>query len=156
MIKVFKGNWRGLNKKDRGFGIILDLGFREIIHHFKGAKLHVFLALCLHADEDGLCTSSYDTLSRETGYSHDAIALALSALCQLRIEENPVLARWQGQNERGQFESNRYLIFPTHEELASIENLAAQSHTEKSYMEKPYMESLTISQTIFAYKPEEK
>lgn len=124
MIKVFRGNWRGIGKKENQFGMIFDFQFREIIHQFSGAKLHIFMAIALHSNENGYSWPSYDTLERHTGYTRATIAGAIEELCTLSIDGERVLERYRERDETGKFTgSNRYLIFPTPEELTNIQSL---------------------------------
>ncbi|MGC8946011.1 MAG: helix-turn-helix domain-containing protein [Anaerolineae bacterium] len=121
MITIFNGRRRGLGEipTSRVYAKI-DIMFREYLHFFKGAKLAVLLAIALHADEDGWAWPSYETLQRETGYSENTIIHALAELCRLKIQGQRVLLRYQPTN-RGQFASNRYLIFPSPEEVDRYE-----------------------------------
>lgn len=124
MIKVFRGNWRGIGKKEKQFGLIFDFQFREIIHQFNGARLHVFMAIALHSNEEGFSWPSYDTLERETGYTRATIATALNELHNLTIDGHRVLEWYRERDSTGKFTgSNRYLVFPTQEELDNIQSL---------------------------------
>ncbi|MGC8946352.1 MAG: helix-turn-helix domain-containing protein [Anaerolineae bacterium] len=123
MITIFNGRSRGLGKRPASQVYAkIDITFREHLHLFKGAKLAVLLAISLHADEDGWAWPSYRTLSRETGYSQDKIRDALSELCRMTIDGHRVLLRYQPQQTGGQFASNRYLLFPTPEEVEQYEH----------------------------------
>lgn len=122
MIKIFNGKMRGPGANGRQLGAIIDFTFREYIHYFKGANLHIFMAICLHSDEEGYCFPSYDTLERETGYGRATIAKAIKDLCDLKIDGFYVLAKWRKRDEKGRFTgSNRYRIFPSPEELQELE-----------------------------------
>lgn len=135
MIKVFNGSWRGLGESEDRFGLILDFQFRDIIHHFKGAKLHVLLALCLHSDDNGFCYPSYDTLERETGYSRGTISSAIQELCEMEVDGHRVLMKWRERDEEGHFQgSNRYRVFPTEQEIGALNNPEFNNRT----VEKPY------------------
>ena len=81
----------------------------------------VFLAIALHADQNGWAYPSRATLARETGYNPDTITSALAALCQTTINGHRLLLKYQPQAVMGQFSSNHYLIFPTDEEIAQFE-----------------------------------
>jgi hypothetical protein len=100
----------------------IDASFREYLYILKGAKLAVFLAIALHSNEDGWSWPSYETLSRETGYSLDKIRDALAELCSLEINGQRILLRYQPQQSGGKFATNRYLLFPTQEEVEQFEN----------------------------------
>lgn len=118
MIKVLNGQWRGLGNNGRQIGINLDFEFRNIIHHFKGAQLHVFLAIILHTDQDGFCYPSYDLLQKETGYGREAVSSAVKALCAKEINGERVLIKWRIRSESGEFVGgNKYRVFPTSEEI---------------------------------------
>jgi hypothetical protein len=128
MITFFNGRRRGLgeNPSPQVYAQI-DASFREYLHILKGAKLAVFLAIALHSNEDGWSWPSYETLSRETGYDLHTIRTALTELCSLEINGQRLLLRYQPAGERGRFESNRYLLFPTPEEVRQYER-AGISH----------------------------
>lgn len=117
MIRIFNGKSRGLGGASDAIGMILDFGFREHIHEFPGAMLHVFLNLALHCDDKGFCFPSYTTIQRETGLTRSTISSTLDKLCELRIENCRVLIRYSEDGKP----SNRYIIFPTAEEISRIE-----------------------------------
>jgi len=99
----------------------VDVDLRDHLHLLKGAKLSVLLAIALHSNEDGWAWPSYDTLMRETGYSEATLKKALDELCKLEIDGRRVLLRYQPQGDGGKFRSNRYLLFPSPEEIAEFE-----------------------------------
>lgn len=119
MIKVYNGKQRGLGEEPKSGGWLqLGFEFRDMLHHFKSAKLAVFMAIVLHSDEEGVSFPSYDTLCRETGYGRDTIARALDELCETTIEDSHILIRWRKRDDKGKFTgSNHYLIFPSKDEL---------------------------------------
>jgi hypothetical protein len=120
MIKVFSGEWRGLGTKESRLGMIIDFDFRTILHHFHGAKLHVFMCIALHSDENGRSWPGYELIEKETGYNRSSIADALRELCRLEIDGHRVLMRYREKDEKGCFTgSNRYQIFPTAEEVVA-------------------------------------
>jgi hypothetical protein len=128
MITFFNGRRRGLGEDPSPQVYAqVDTSFRDYLHLFKGAKLAIFLAIALHANEDGWSWPSYEALSRETGYSMDKIRDALAELCSLRINGHRILLRYQPQQPGGEFATNRYLLFPTPEEIEQFEN-AGISH----------------------------
>jgi len=57
-----------------------DFNFRECLSVFKGASLHVLMALVLHQNERGRCWPSNDLLMRETGKGSGSITEALKHL----------------------------------------------------------------------------
>lgn len=123
-MSIFKGKARGLGEEARE-SIYMKVGvdLRAHLHHFKGARLAVFMAIALHADENGESYPSYETLERETGYGSDTIATAQEALCQLEIEGHRVLVKRRVRDSEGRFVGgNHYLIFPTSEEIQMWEN----------------------------------
>ncbi|MBN1667289.1 MAG: DnaD domain protein [Anaerolineales bacterium] len=145
MIKVFQGKWRGIGAQDQGFGMILDFRFRKYLHYFKGARLGVFLAICLHADEDGLAFPDYDLIQKETGYSRQAVATAISDLCQVEIDGQRVLTRWQDRRDGGKFMHNKYRIFPTADELAELAKLTESSFTVSEKVDSVTESTFTVS-----------
>lgn len=131
MIQIFKGKWRGPAGKGDGAYMKIEFGFRQILHQLKGARLHVFMAIMLHADEDGVCYPSYNVLEKETGYGRSTIAQAIKDLCSLSIDGTPILHKWRARNSQGQFEgSNCYIIFPTEAEMRAHE--ASSPDTQSS------------------------
>jgi hypothetical protein len=122
MITFFNGRRRGLgeNPSPQVYAQI-DASFRNYLHHLKGARLAVFLAIALHANEEGWSWPSYRLLSQETGYDLHTVRIALADLCSLEINGQRLLLRYQPAGEKGRFESNRYLIFPTPEEVRQYE-----------------------------------
>lgn len=123
MISIFNGRKRTLGGGDSEVYAQVGVDFRDFLYLFKGARLGVFLAIALHADENGLAWPSYATLRRETGYTRETVANALSDLCALEIGGHRILTRWQPIGEGGKFQSNRYLIFPSPDELATVSDL---------------------------------
>jgi hypothetical protein len=94
---------------------------RRYLHCFKGAKLAVFLCIALHIDEGGWAEPDVDLIKQETGYNKDTICTALSELCDLKIKGERVLLRDRGRGKKGRFGSNRYLIFPSADEVQTYE-----------------------------------
>lgn len=158
MITIFNGRKRTLGGGTEEVWAQVDVGFRDRLQLFKGARLGVFLAISLHANEEGWAWPSYDLLAKETGYNRNTVSEALAELCKLEIEGQRVLLRYQPQAEQGgQFASNRYLIFPSPADVAKHEG-AGVSHlgadarrvtetgtdlpcTENPYTGKPYTEN---------------
>ncbi len=122
MITIFNGKKRALGQGGtHSVFVQVDVDLRDHLHLLKGARLAVLLAIALHADEDGWAWPSYETLKRETGYGEGTIKKALADLCALEIDGQRVLLRYQPTGEGGKFESNRYLIFPSAEEVQRYE-----------------------------------
>ena len=121
MISFFNGRTRSLGGETSEVFAKVDVAFRGYLHLLKGAHLGVFLAIALHGNEDGWAWPSYATLARETGYGEDTIRRALAYLCKLKIGGHRVLLRYQPKTNDGTFQSNRYLLFPSPEEVAQYE-----------------------------------
>lgn len=147
MIKVFNGDWRGLDGAGKHISINIDVEFRDIIRHFHGSMLHVFLAVILHSNPDGASWPSYDLLEQETGYGRDTIAAALKKLCALRLNGRRVLLRYRAHNEDGQFiDGNQYLIFPTEEEIQKFTTVGKNPTLDKTNSGKSELEENTSPQ----------
>jgi len=122
MITFFNGRRRGLEESPASQVYAqIDASFRNYLHYLKGARLAVFLAIALHANEEGWSWPSYRLLSQETGYDLHTVRMALADLCSLEINGQRLMLRYQPAGEKGRFESNRYLIFPTPEEVKQYE-----------------------------------
>lgn len=123
MISIFNGRKRALGGETPSVFAQVGVDFREHLHKFKGARLGIFLAISLHADENGWAYPSYGLLNRETGYGKDTIARALADLCKMTVNGQRVLLRFQPyDSEAKRWMSNRYLIFPSAEEIARYES----------------------------------
>lgn len=124
MFNIFNGKTRGLGASPSDSVYMkVEVDFRHLLHHFKGASLAVFIAIALHADEKGESFPGYDLLEKETGYGSDTIAAALKKLCDLTIDGHRVLVKRRVRNQRGQYDgNNHYLIFPSPEEVQIWEN----------------------------------
>lgn len=118
-VSIFHGRARGLGEDpQKSIYMQVGVGLRKHLHHFKGAQLSVFMAICLHANEAGEAFPSYEVLEKETGYGSDTIAKALDKLCQLEIEGDRVLVRRRERDDKGKYiGGNHYLIFPTAQEV---------------------------------------
>ena len=121
MISIFNGRRRSLGGEQPSVYAQIGIQFREHLHEFKGARLAVFLAIALHADENGWAYPSQKTLERETGYHRNTIQTALRELCEMTINGHRVLLRYQPRSEGDKFDSNRYLIFPSAEEVEKFD-----------------------------------
>ena len=153
-ISIFNGKERrlGANAKDDIY-LKIDAAMRGHLHHFKGAKLGVFMAIALHTNADGWAFPSRELLSKETGYTINTVSETIGELCQLEIEGHRVLLSRQ-KTEKGVFKSNQYLIFPTAADITlyepggqdqptsetTIEPQHTFPYTEKPYTVKPYTE----------------
>jgi hypothetical protein len=117
-FRIFNGRSRGLGQ-DAKMSIYMQMsvGFRDYLHHFKGARLAAFIAIALHSNEEGWAEISLALLSEETGYNIDTLSLSISKLCEQDIDGHRVLLVNQPRDAAGHLLNNRYLIFPTPEEI---------------------------------------
>ncbi|MFZ5886713.1 MAG: hypothetical protein ACOYYF_04525 [Chloroflexota bacterium] len=126
MFKIFSGNWRGVGADNGQSTLFMQIGFefRDYLHHFKGAPLAVFMAIVLHSDKDGFAMPSYDLLEQETGLARETISRAIDHLCGLEIDGQRVLLRYRLMDAKTKrfIGGNRYIIFPTEEQLARYGN----------------------------------
>jgi hypothetical protein len=118
LFKIFNGASRGLGENGKSRDIYAQIGveFRDYLKHFKGAKFGVFMCLLLHSDEDGWSFPGIDLIARETSYTTSEIKETITELCNLLIAGQRVLFAMQVK-ERGRFKHNKYLVFPTAEEI---------------------------------------
>jgi hypothetical protein len=124
MFKVFSGSWRGIGAETSPEVLFMQIGFgfRQHLHHFKSASLSVFLCIVLHANPQGESFPSYEQIQTETGLSPDTIGRALKHLKKLTIEGQRVLLTFRLRDEKNRFiGGNRYIVFPTAEQLAEHE-----------------------------------
>lgn len=126
MISIFNGKSRGIGQGERQEVYVqVSVTLRAHLHLFKGAKLSIFLAIALHCDKEGWSSPSVKTLRAETGYNTHTIADALTDLCSLAINDQRVLLAVQERKNGGAFTQNRYLIFPSSEEIAKYADSSA-------------------------------
>lgn len=119
MIQIFNGRSRGLGQDAQHIVYLqVSVQMRQHLHHFKGARLGVFLAIALHSNADGWAWPSMAVLRAETGYNVQTIAQALRDLCALTIDGQHVLLAVQDRAARGTFATNRYLLFPSDADVA--------------------------------------
>ena len=119
MIQIFNGRTRGLGQDaQHAIYVQVSVALRQHLHHFKGARLGVFLAIALHSNADGWAWPSMAALKAETGYNVQTIAQALRDLCALTIDGQHVLLAVQDRAARGTFATNRYLLFPSDADVA--------------------------------------
>ena len=153
MISIFNGRERTLGGCTTEIYAQVSVDFRQYLHYLKGAKLSVFLAISLHTDADGWAWPSRALLARETGYNVRTISAILTELCQLTINGQRLLLRYQPTTGDRQFSSNHYLIFPSLEECARYESTQfslvntrspceGNPRAEKPHAEKPRAENL--------------
>ncbi len=122
MISIFNGRERKLGGSKTEIFAQVNVDFRQHLHILKGARLGVFLAIALHANQHGWAWPSRNLLAHETGYNTNTISRALSNLCRITINGQRLLLRHQTQRGDGTFESNQYLIFPSPQEVLQFEN----------------------------------
>jgi hypothetical protein len=123
MITIFNGRQRTLGESSTAIYAQVNVEMREHLHILKGAKLAVFLALALHANEHGWCWPSRDRIARETGYNKDTVSAAIADLCTITINDERILLRYQPKDgNNGTFDTVHYLIFPTAHDVAQFEN----------------------------------
>src|SRR5215210_1871929 len=119
MIQIFNGRTRGLGQDaQHAIYVQVSVALRQHLHHFKGARLGVFLAIALHSNADGWAWPSMAVLKAETGYNVQTISQALSDLCALTIDGERVLLAVQDRAASGTFATNRYMLFPSDEDVA--------------------------------------
>jgi hypothetical protein len=124
MFKVFSGSWRGIGAGNSPEVLFMQIGFefRQHLHHFKGAALGVFMCIVLHANQQGESFPSYEQIEAETGSSTDTIGRSLEHLNNLVINGQRVLLRYRIRDGKNRFVGgNRYIVFPTQEQLAQYE-----------------------------------
>ncbi len=140
MFKVFSGSWRGIGTNANPEVLFMQIGFqfRQHLHHFKGASLGVFMCIVLHANAHGESFPSYEQIQAETGLTPDTIGRALKHLKILTIEGQRVLLTYRLRDEKNRFiGGNRYIVFPTAEQLAQHEG-APRAEENQAEQEKPY------------------
>lgn len=135
---IFNGISRGIgNKPTKEVYLKVGVDFRNYLHHFKGAKLAIFMAICLHMDEHGRSFPSYDTLMELTGLNRSTVAKAIKELQTTLIDGQPVLGVSRERDKLGRLKgNNHYCLFPTDEEAQSLENPTL----EKPNYRKPILE----------------
>lgn len=144
MFKVFSGSWRGIGAGGSPEVLFMQIGFefRQHLHYFKGASLGVFLCIVLHANPQGESFPSYEQIRAETGINPDTIGRALEHLNKLVIDEQRVLLRYRIRDEKNRFVGgNRYIVFPTAEQLAQYETQAAKDVDANDQAEQPQEEA---------------
>lgn len=91
----------------------ISIEFLKHMHEFTGAKLAVFMCLCLHSNSEGYSWPKIETIKRETGYKDNhTIYIALNELCEMKIEGKRILSREKDTVEGSSYMRNRYRIFP--------------------------------------------
>lgn len=150
MISIFNGRERKLGGSTSEVYAQVNVDFRQHLYILKGAKLAVFLAISLHANEHGWAWPGRSLLAKETGYNTTTVSITISELCKIKINGQRILLRLQ-PNANGVFDSNNYLIFPSPNEVAQYESMqldldlpctgfpyTVEPYTVKSYTVEPY------------------
>jgi hypothetical protein len=120
MIQIFNGRSRALGQDGQeAVYVQVAVTMRSHLHHFKGARLGVLMAIALHSNAEGWAWPSLNTLRSETGYNVQTISQALKELCTLTIDGQRVLLSVQDRTATGTFTTNRYLLFPSDADLAN-------------------------------------
>jgi hypothetical protein len=107
----------------------IGVGLRAHIKKFKGARLHVFLAIALHADKYGWSWPTVELLRQRTTYRPDTIYKALADLERLRINNRRLFLRTQvppphyRPKDAAGYARNFYLLCPSDDEVAHFEAL---------------------------------
>lgn len=119
MFKIFNGQARGLGEQNqRSIYMQASVEFRAYLKYFKGSKLGVFMAISLHSDEQGWSFPTLALLAGETGYNETTISQTITDLCRTTIEGHRVLLCLQERDPQTKvFSRNKYLIFPTADEV---------------------------------------
>ena len=114
LITIFNGRRRSLGGEPAGQGVFAQVyvGLLGYICEFSGSEFKVLMAIALHSNESGWAWPSRPTLARETGLAVNTVSVALSGLCEKRVDGQRVLLRYQPQSKVGCWEPNHYLMFP--------------------------------------------
>jgi len=59
------------------------IAFRNVMHKLKGAKLAVFMSICLHVNDKGESWPEIRTIATETGYDKDTVCNAVNELREI-------------------------------------------------------------------------
>lgn len=109
-----------------GCSIKIFKDFQEHQHLFQDSMLSVFFAIVWCADaQTGWCFPSIGHLAQVTGKGKDTVIESLNRLVNVKIEEVPILLRLKTPPKEGKFQPNRYLIFPSLEDIEKYKDDAA-------------------------------
>ena len=119
------------NGREQGLGgggkpqvfVKVDVTFGRHLGLLKGAKLGVFMAIALHANDEGWAWPSIPAICKESGYNRDAVTKAISELCRLEIDGDRVMLRSQSRivGGQGRFAGAHYLIFSAKGDIERFE-----------------------------------
>lgn len=153
MIGIFNG--RQLFDSDKTVFAQINVALREHLHEFNTGKntnpFAVFMAIALHASEDGWAWPSRDLLKQETGIkSEAAITSALRHLRKMRIKGQRVFAHYRVHEKSGVWGRSAYLIFPDAEHgTAPFEGMVeytTQPPIDKPLVDEPPIENLSLQE----------
>lgn len=124
MITIFNGRSHQLGVgATESIYVQVSVSLREHLCRFPGSSLNVFLAIALHANEDGYAWPSIERLARETGLHRQTVFTALNQLEEHvrlpitqpdgNISEVPVLERMPQRLQDGKYQATMYRLFPT-------------------------------------------
>lgn len=108
----------------------VDVRMREFLNKFDGSTFKVFMAIALRTDSEGWCYPNISLIAANAGVSPDTVHKALNDLCKLTIEDSRVLMRVKAKQPDGKFANNRYLIFPTTEDLEKFHDTEVLPDTD--------------------------
>ncbi|HEY9282360.1 MAG TPA: helix-turn-helix domain-containing protein [Pyrinomonadaceae bacterium] len=118
----------GEGEEEKAF-LAIGVSMREHIKKLKGARLHVFIVIALHADKQGWAWPTVARIRKQTGYLDDTIYKALSDLEELRINGRRLFLRTQVAPPQykpkpgASYARNFYLLCPSVEECAHFDAL---------------------------------
>lgn len=123
MISVYTGKTRGLGNGESSGGYAkINFEFRGHIQAFTAiaeSAFPIFMCLMLHSNENGWSWPTRELISAETGYTTDTVSSTIAKLKTATVDGKRLLVAYQPpQTPTGAFASNRYLIFPSAEEIA--------------------------------------
>lgn len=116
MISIFNGRQRSLSTSTHAIYAQVSVELRQYLHLFHNGKnlnaLGVFLAIALHADENGWAWPGRDMLMNETGIvTRDALAAALTWLRGMQIDGHPIIKQYR-MHSKGRYFGSVYHLFP--------------------------------------------
>lgn len=87
-VVQFENPSETLVETEAGYEVVRSLGWIKLSSHFrekmlaelKGAKLGVFICVCLHLNNRGESFPGIDTIARETGYNRDTVMQAITEM----------------------------------------------------------------------------
>lgn len=114
-----------MNYEKGTFCIVPNMG---MIQHMSGYALKVYLALCKHADDNGICYPGRKRIQDTTGIkTKRTISKATQELCDLGVIE-----KYQRQREDGGYSSNTYQIKQVDTNFAPVGEQKQQGEVSKN------------------------